>query len=210
MRRMIQLFIFVYFSLSTVLASGFEGKIEVVKKSFYDSTFYSYMVKDNHIRIDEFNAKNELINSYIIDTKTNSVYALNCNKKIYKQIEPSENVINNKDFEIIKTENTKIINGYLCYQWRVRNREKNSEIAYWVTKDGFHFYNDMLRIINNIGNLSDFFIQIPDTKGYLPIMAVERTLVRYEKFRLQVKSIEPGTLSANVFSIPKDYKLIDD
>ncbi|MCH7657168.1 MAG: hypothetical protein IIB05_02460 [Bacteroidetes bacterium] len=36
--------------------------------------------------------------------------------------------------------------NYKCYQWRVRNKEKNTEVAYWVFNDDFNFFNDLFKI----------------------------------------------------------------
>src|SRR6056297_3527451 len=102
-----------------LMGSGFEGKIKVVKKTYYDTSHYYYYVKDNKVRIDEYNQHDRLINSLIIDLSEERVFALNQDKKIYKELQPSHHNDGDSDdkYVIKKTNNTKRINGYLCYQW---------------------------------------------------------------------------------------------
>lgn len=194
-------------SMSTNLFGGnFEGKIDVTKRTCYDTMYYSYMVKDSIIRIDNFNTNNILTTTLLIDLTKQRIIAIDQLHKQYKDLvfTLKENEQSNK-YEIIKTDNTKIINGYKCYQWRVKNREKNSEIAYWVTKDGFYFFNHLMMILGANDNYADFFTQISDNQGYLPIWAVERTLVRFEKQQILITNIEPKKLEKNLFNIPPNY-----
>lgn len=201
------LLIFVIFLFLSAVTENFEGKITVVKKTVYDTTYYAYQVKKNMIRLDEYNVKNSLISSLIIDISEEKIFALNIREKLYKEIIPKNQISTNDDnYEIVKTDNNKTINGYLCYQWRVKNKEKNSEVAYWVTQDGFYFFESLLKIWNHIGNCTEFFMHIPDNHGFFPLLAVERNLVRYEKLRIVVTDIERTNLSDNLFKIPSDYK----
>ena len=204
--------IFCVFLFGNLNAGEFEGRIKVMKKTYYDTSYFFYSVKDDKVRIDQYNQYNRLTNSFILDTDEMSVFALNTNHNIYKELIPSNpsNLANQKKYEVIKTDNTKEINGYLCCQWRVRNREKNSEIAYWVTKNGFGFFDDMVKLLNLVGNSSEFFSHIPGNDGFLPILTVERTLVRYEKLRLVVTDVEHTSLSEDIFKIPSGYREFDN
>ncbi len=209
MGRFIILCLILCVSLPDNLDAGeFEGRIKVMKKTYYDTSYFFYSVKDDKIRIDQYNQYNRLTNSFILDTDEMSVLALNNYHNIYKKLIPSNSSgsADKNKYEVIKTDNTKEINGYLCYQWRVRNRDKNSEIAYWVTKNGFGFFDDMVRLLSLVGNSSEFFSQIPGNEGFLPILTVERTLVRYEKLRLVVTDVEHTSLSEDIFKIPSDYR----
>ncbi len=185
----------------------FEGRIKIVKQTVYDSCYYYYQVKGELVRIDEFTPDNKLVSSTIINLKEEKIFYINPLQKLYKEvgyvkpiIAPSPNYI------VIKTDNTKVVNGFVCYQWRVRNKEKNSEIAYWVTKGAFGFYNDVLKIVANSGNYTDFFNHIPNTEGYLPILTVENNMVRYEKMRLFVTQVHQEQVNESVFKVPSNYK----
>jgi hypothetical protein len=190
----------------------FEGKIHLVKKTYYDTLRYTYHVRDSMVRINEYNEGDELMKSLLVNLKDKRVFAIHPDKKLYKELKlgnTRNNFSYNDNFEVIKTGNTKEINGYICQQWRVRNRAKNSEIVYWVTKNSFYFVNKLINTLGNEHNYRHFFSKIPNNQGYMPILTVERTLVREEKLRLLVTDIEKESPSADYFKIPADYKYYD-
>jgi hypothetical protein len=191
--------------------SDFEGKITFVRQSLYDTSYCSVYVKEEWVRVDEFDKARKLENSYLINTLNKSVTALSPSKKLYTNVQArSPQEPSDEKFVIIKTQNIKIINGYKCYQWRVKNKARSSEIAYWVADDHFNFFERFLKIFNITDNFSEFFLQIPETKGYFPILTVERTLVRDEKARIQVIDIIKTSLSSTLFKIPKGYRNIQN
>ncbi|NJO69177.1 MAG: hypothetical protein HC830_07760 [Bacteroidetes bacterium] len=49
-------------------------------------------------------------------------------------------------------------------------------------------------------------MHIPETEGYIPVLAVERNLVREEKQSIHITSINERQVPARLFEIPKDYK----
>jgi len=195
-------------------ASGvpaFEGKISLVKQTCYDTTYYAFYVKENMVRIDEYDTYHNLQSSYVINTNKQSVLALSPAQKMYTnlQVKPM-NHTNPDAFDIIKTQNIKVINGYTCYQWRVKNRSKNTEIAYWVADDHFSFFSEMIKVFQTNENYTEFFTQIPDASGFFPMLLVERTLVRDEKLRFEVVEIKRIPVSNDLFKIPRDYKSLEN
>lgn len=194
-----------------VSASDFEGVINMVRQSHYDTVYYQYYVKGNQVRIDEYGKDDVIRNVLLVHLEERKVYAINTEKKLFKELSANNGQVQ-ADFEnytIQKTQNKKVINGFTCYQWRVRNEQRNSEIAYWVTKNGFDFYDRLLDVMRNFDNTSMFFRAIQDASGFLPLLAVERTLVRYEKERLIVTAIEHKPVDIQVFVIPKDFRHFD-
>lgn len=189
-------------------ASGFEGTITLVKQTYYDTTFYTYLVADGKIRIEEYNSKKNLQNVYIINTNNNQVLIINPGRKIYTKLNSKlqENA-EEKTFTITKSTNSKIINGITCYQWRVKNRDKNTEISYWVTQNDFDFFEKMVKILNHTDRSWEFFNHIPQTQGYMPMLSVERNLVRDEKMRTSVIEINRRNIDTSIFKVPTDYKL---
>lgn len=207
---MIKLFIFLYFLFNpTDVTQTFEGSIEMVKKSFYETSYYTYFVKGDKIRIEEFNKNKKLVNVLLVDIPSKKVMALNPERKIFKYVRKMPYVKADKDkYEIIKTDYRKTINGYVCYQWRVKNKALNTEISYWVLESNLNFWYDLLKILDKTDNNSSFFLQIPGNHDVIPLLAVERTLVRDEKARTSVVEIESKELNKELFEIPKDYKLV--
>jgi hypothetical protein len=188
-------------------ANNFEGSITFVKKSYYDTTYLHYHIKGDQIRIDQYNRKGgRLIEILMVDLREKTLIAVNPEKKLYRplSIRPDEEVAD-KNFEVIKTRNFRMIQGKKCYQWRVRNRRLNSEIAYWVTQTDYSFFDDLLMLLRRTERAYRFFVHIPSKDGYFPMLTVERTLLRDERERLIVDNISRGRLSDSLFQIPDDY-----
>lgn len=189
-------------------AGGFEGSILLVKESCYDTAFFTFYVSDGKIRVEKYNSRKLLQNIYIINTLNEEVYAIDPVKKLYAKLKKKSPEINYEDeYTIIKSTNFKMINGTICFQWRVRNKEKNTEISYWVTQNNFDFFEKMVKIMNQTDLSWEFFNRIPQAQGFFPMLSVERNLVRDEKNRTSVLQIERKSIDSAMFRIPSDYKL---
>jgi len=184
----------------------FEGSIKIMHHSHYDTSIYVFYVKDNKVRLEEYNNFDELRNVLLIDLERERVTALQPHYKVFKDIRNKTftEKINTK-YEVIKTDYRKEINGYECYQWRVRNRSMNTEIAYWVMGENFKFWDDLWRILNKTENNYSYFLRISGSDGYIPLLSVERTLVRHEKSRYFITDIEKNSPNNQLFVIPADY-----
>lgn len=193
-----------------IFSNDFEGSFQIIKTSHYDTSYIFYYVKENRIRIEEHSKDAQILNSFIVDLDKDLVYAIDPSNKQFKQIIIKPYIsTNDKNIEIIKSENFKYINGYKCIQWRVKNNSRNTEIAYWVAKDDFSFFSRMLELINRSDKTSVYFLHIPDNQGYMPMMAVERTILRKEKSRFEIKYINREVLNTNLFTVPGNYKQIN-
>ncbi len=189
---------------------SFEGSIDLVQKSLYDTTYFTYYVKDKNIRIDKFDSNQNLIQSMLINIDKEQVYLLSPEKKLYTQLETHKDYQSANDgFIILKTENHRIVNGINCYQWRVKNIERNTEVAYWVSQYDFYFFEDLVKLINRTDKTYDFFEKIPETQGFFPMLTVERTLLRREKSRIYVANITNQKLNDNKFSIPSNFNEVN-
>ena len=188
--------------------NGFEGSLQIRRTSLYDTTYITYKIKDSNIKIEEFDSHSRYLSNYIVNLGENKVYAVDPINKYYKPIETRDYIPKPiQDFEIIKSENFRYINGYRCNQWRIKNREENTEITYWVTQGNFSFYPDCLRALNSIDKIFNYYLQIPDTGGFLPMLTVERTLLRDEKGRVEILRITQKSIPTSEFKIPENYRL---
>jgi len=197
-----QLFVHLY-------AQEFEGEILFIKESTEDTSYYSYKVKDEKVRLEELDSKFQLINYMIINISERTIFAVNPNRKLYVDM-PVHSWKASKDtsnFKVIKTENYQIIKGYKCYQWRVQNKAENTEIAFWVSNDNFNFFPQLLKIINRAEKSSHYFLIIPETQGFFPLMSEERSLLREKRMRLAVINIQKKILPISLFQIPAEYKM---
>lgn len=190
-------------------SQDFEGRFYLEKKTLSDTTFLTYSIKSNNIRIDEFDKYRRPTQSFIINIAEKSIVVINPSKKLFTNIQPRPiNEISTNELEVIKSDNWRFINGYKCYQWRIKNRGQNTEISYWVPNDKFSFFDDMVKAWNSSDKNLAFFLQIPELQGYMPMEAVERTLLRDEKCRLEVLDISKAKIDDSIFQIPDNYKAL--
>lgn len=195
-------------SKESLLAQDFEGEITFSKETLQDTSFYAYKIKNSRIRIEELDKKMEMVNYMLVDVLDKSVYAINPKRKLFVEISTYSN-LNSPDtsnFNVIKTENHKDIKGYKCFQWRVRNKKENTEVAYWVSDQHFKYFTELLSLLNREEKSSVYYLQIPDAQGYFPLLSEERSLLREWRMQLKVINIEKKAMAASLFEIPAGYK----
>ncbi|MCK5170946.1 MAG: hypothetical protein KAQ75_13795, partial [Bacteroidales bacterium] len=83
-----------------------------------------------------------------------------------------------------------------------------TEVSYWVSQNNFYFFEELVHLINNTDKTYEFFEKIPETQGFFPMLCVERTLLRKEKYRLYVINITNNAISDDIFKIPSDFELV--
>ncbi|MFH2142154.1 MAG: DUF4412 domain-containing protein [Bacteroidota bacterium] len=200
-------------SQNTSPTNNFEGSIKFQQITLNDTNYYTYHIKNNKIRLDVHeNCANckDVENSMLFDINKKTITALNPSRKLYINVPPKPyNEAQDENYKIIKSTNCKKIHGYKCSQWRVKNVADNTEIAYWVAEDNFTFFDDFLRLWNRSEKHASYFLQIPETEGFFPLLSVERTTLREQKMRLEVIEINKQTLDKAIFEIPKDYQSYD-
>lgn len=189
----------------------FEGTLKFIKESISDTLYYTFYIKGNKIKFEEHDNTNIVNNCILFDLEKGSITAINPQRKLFINIAAKPFIPSNinSGYEIIKGTNTKTIQGYKCLQWRVKNKAQNTEIAYWVAINNFNFYQPLLLLWNRAEKNSLFFLQIPDTKGVLPMISEERTLLREDKMHLEVLEVKEKILDNSIFLIPKDYQAFD-
>ncbi|HNV96425.1 MAG TPA: DUF4412 domain-containing protein [Bacteroidales bacterium] len=194
---------------------SFEGVIFFSMEMLSDTMYYTYSIKDRNVRLDEYNRCKSCKfpdNYMLFDLDNKKITALNPQRKMYLHLTVNEfkEYNNNDDFIILKTNNSKKILGYKCYQWRVRNKKQNTEISYWVANDHFNFFIDYLKLWNRSERHATYFLRIPETQGFFPMLSEERTTLREQKMTLRVLSIQKKALDPSLFQIPKDYKSYEE
>jgi len=202
----------IVFFLAHPLAYCFEGNITFVKQTYYDTSYFTYTVKDKMVRIDEKNSQSQIIQSLIIDLKTNKIVALSPSQRMYTYIESSnKQVPAEKDVNYIKSDSYKYIDGHKCFLWRVRNTNTNTEVSLWVSESDFDFFDKVTELLGSSEDYSRYclyFNNIPNSRGYFPILTVEKTLLREEKSKIAVQHIDAKKVDSRLFSIPNNYKFL--
>lgn len=188
----------------------FEGCIKLKRETVYDTSFITIQVKNNQVRLDEFDCKKNLVSIYILDLEREKVLALSPKQKLFYELKPSKAILTtNEDAVIIKTENRMVVDGHNCCQMRVKSVSRDTEVAFWVTENNFDFFKSMNNLIRKVKPDLDIFSYFPDINGLFPILTVERTLLRKEKMKVEVTGINETMLSENLFKIPLGYQKIE-
>jgi hypothetical protein len=197
-------------SVVSAWAQTFEGSIEFKRILPNDTSIYIYHVKGNKVRIDEMASDGKGVEgTMLVNLADKKMFALSHDRKLFMERPFKADESSKMNLEVERSGNTKFINGFECSQWRVKNREKDSEITYWVAEGNFDFFLPLLQTINRKDNFATFYMQVPGTKGFFPMLAVERSLLRDEKGRLQVTKITKKSLDASFMEIPKGYVKVD-
>lgn len=192
-----------------IQAQSFEGRFYLERKTLSDTTFLTYSIKSQNIRVDEYDKYRRLTRSLLINLAEKSVIAVNPSKKLYTNITPRPMLeVDETELQVVKSDNWRYINGYKCFQWRVKNKGQNTEISYWVPTDKFTFFDEMIKAWNSSDKNFAFFMQIPELQGYMPMESVERTLLRDEKCRIEVLDVSETKIDDSIFEIPQTYKVL--
>ncbi len=191
---------------------AFEGAIAFTLESPFDTVYYNLYVNDNYLRIDEkASNEKEIRQITIYNRKTKTINALSPERKQYVLIPYSaDNKLENRSsFEIIPSTNFKVLFNKRCMQWRVKNKELQTEVVYWLSSGDYSFFAEFMNNHRRTDNIRDFFVYIPNNEKYLPMIAEERTLTRTLKHRLTVTSITNKKIENSFFAIPSSYYQVE-
>ncbi|MDD4385489.1 MAG: DUF4412 domain-containing protein [Bacteroidales bacterium] len=191
---------------SAVYGSTFKGNINFVRETVFDTIHINIYVRDAMVRIDERDTKNRIVSSHIVNLDKEEVYALSYSKQQYVKILANNRSNDNEYISVKKTQNTKEINGHKCYQWRVRDEGMNTEVAYWMYDGEFEFFAKLFNLLRRTEYSLAIFSAIPDVEGFIPMLTEERTLLRKDKLKIRIVSIEHNNPSATLFGIPDHFK----
>ncbi|MCK4661963.1 MAG: DUF4412 domain-containing protein [Bacteroidales bacterium] len=188
------------------IGQPFEGSISFIKKTVTDTTFYTYNIKDELVKVDEKDINMNIINSLIVNLQENTMIAISPLRQMYMNL-PVQIYIKNNDtsFVIDKTKETKTIKEFECELWIVSNKSQDTKIEYWVVKDNFAFFEKFLKLANRSEKSSIYFLNIPEKSGYFPMLSIEKTLSGNEKLRLEVTEIKKGVVDEKIFELPYNY-----
>jgi hypothetical protein len=188
--------------------STFEGVIEIIKKTQFDTISYSLTVKNNLVRLDPSPSEKNTTESLLFDLNKNTIVALHHDKKMYMIVPVQNNfTTEHENIKINKTHNFKYISGVKCYQWRVKNLTENTEITYWVAGNQFGFYQNFLRLWNKSDKCYKYFLAIPEVYGSIPVQQIERTLLRDTRTTVFINNISSQKVDSSSVRIPDDYTL---
>jgi len=207
--NLITAFCFLIFT-SGAFAQGFQGSISFTKSNMMDVTEYVYHVKDNMVRIDErIEGNDKLVATLLVNLETEQMVALSHERNLYMTRPKKLSEESASGLEVKAGDLKRSIKGRNCSQYRIKNKEADREVMYWVTEGEFAFLPKLLKILKRKDNFSTYYLNIPDLDGKFPMMAQENTLLREKKGFLQVDNMEEKILDVSMFDIPDDYQKVE-
>ena len=193
-----------------VFAQGFEGSIYFTKSNMMDVTQYAYHVKGDKVRIDEMQeGSDKMVATLIVDLKSGDMYAISHERNLWMKRPSKDGDAKVSGAEVKKGSLERSIHSKNCSQYRVKNKEANREVMYWVTEGDYAFFPRLLEILKRKDNFSTYYLAIDGLENKLPMMAEENTLLREKKGFLQVDKIEEKELPAVMFEIPQGYEKVE-
>jgi hypothetical protein len=191
--------------------ADFEGTIDFKLQNKTELMNYTYSVKGDKVKIDQLNVKTKkLENSFIVNLTTQRLIAINHDHKLWSEQTATVKATPPGRTEVIKTTNIKLIQGYTCTEYIVKNKVDGLELSYWVTPGKFDFFDKLLTVMNRRDKFSLYYLQIPDIKGMFPFLAIMSPITKMEKERLELTNIETKKIESSIFNIPPGYiKLAD-
>lgn len=199
-------------TLTTVgaFAQGFEGSVYFTKSNMMDVTKYAYHVKDNMVRIDEMvEGSDELVATLLVNLETEDMFALSHERNLYMKRPKKEGEVKAEGVEIKQGNLNRSIYGKTCRQIRLKKKEDNRELMFWVTEGDYSFFPKLLKILKRKDYFSTYYLNIEGIDNMMPLMAEENTLLREKKGFLQVDKIEQKELPAVMFDIPESYEKME-
>jgi uncharacterized protein YneR len=198
----------IVFVTANLFAQSFEGTIEFTRKTTIDTTKYKYHIKDNMVRIEEIGSNGQIAGIMIVNTKERKAKSLSPDRKLYMEMESANSSFIKIDgSEVKKGKSSKTIAGYKCDEWTVSNKEQNTTITYYLAKDNFIFFDDLIIALNRKDKFATYYQQLPETSSSFPFLAIEKDLSSgKEKAKLEVDKVTKKAIDAKLFEIPSDYK----
>lgn len=178
----------------------------MARETVFDTTYIRILVKGYRVRVDELDRRSAKLSSHIVDLEHETIVALCDYRRIFMHLPVREQPTNLASrLEVTKTENYKVIKGFKCFQWRVRDRVRNTEVAYWVAQERFEFFESLLNLLNRSELSLSIFPLIPDNQEFFPMLTEERTLLRKRKLQIAVVQIAESDQRPEDFSIPSNF-----
>jgi hypothetical protein len=189
-----------------LFAQPFEGEIGFTQKTKSETITYRYHIKDEKVRVEEFDGENKLVAFIILNLNTFDAILFNIDRKLYVDLEKNNSqLVKVKGVEIINVDSTKRILGYDCKQVVVKNKKEKKEVIYYNCKDNFSFFKGLLITLNRKDLPSVYFQQIPEINDVFPFLAVEKDADGNVITTFEVTDVVNKKVDRNLFEIPVGY-----
>ena len=200
------LFLILVLSSFKLFAQPFEGEIGFTQKTKSETITYRYHIKDEKVRVEEFDGENKLIAFIVLNLNSFDAVLFNIERKLYVDLEKNNTeLFKVKGVEIVMGDSTKRILGYDCKQVVVKNKKEKKEVIYYNCKDNFSFFKGLLITLNRRDLPSVYFQQLPDINDVFPFLAVEKDSDGNVIKTFEVTDVVNKKVDINLFEIPMGY-----
>ncbi len=188
-----------------IVQAQFEGKIKFKKHKTTQTIDYTYYVKGDMVRIDEFGREGKLKGIMLINSAKDDVVALSPERKLYMDATNSREPAKVNPL-VTKTSKKETINGYSCTEWMVVSDKEGVLITYKVIDDAkFSFFEPMLRTLNRKDKLSKYWLEIPGIENKFTMVGIEKYADGKQKVKLEVVELSEEKVDDSLFKIPAGY-----
>lgn len=196
------MFFFSLFSFS----QSFEGEIGFTKKTLNETYNYRYYVKNENVRIEEFDDEKKLIGIVLVNINSYDAILINIDRKLFVDLEKNNVKLTKiQGMDIKNSSSMKKIAGYDCKEVVVKNKKENNEVVYYNHKANYSFFKGLLITLNRKDLASLYFQQIPDINDVFPFMAIEKDASGKVLTTFEVTDVVSKKVDDKLFEIPKGY-----
>lgn len=192
----------------TLKASQFNGIIHFQKIDGTDTTLFKYYVKDQYIRIEDLDDKGDVNGIMLIDTEDANIIMLSNSKKIYINVPISNKKSMKLNLNVEKTNDEMNVAGMDCVLWTATDKITKNRYDFWVHKNGYHFFNEMLRLLNREEAIANVWLTMNVNEGFFPFVGATYSSSGELISKIEIIHIVEDDLPVEMFIIPNDYQIM--
>lgn len=190
------------FSGLTLKASQFNGIIHFQKIDGTDTTLLKYYVKDQYIRIEDVNG------IMLINTEEASIVMLSNSKKVYINVPVSNKTPLKLNLDVEKTIDKMKVAGMDCVLWKATDKTTKCKYEFWVQKNGYQFFNEMLLLLNREEAIANVWLTLDVKDDYFPFVGMTYSSEGKLISKIEIIYVAEEDLPVDMFLIPYDYQII--
>lgn len=193
-------------------AQGFSGTIEFRYTTQKDTTVNMYSVKNDKVRLDQYNKRDKGIEgSFLFDLTAKEVIFLNPKRKLWGYQKSETPQVIRGECTVTKGTASKTIAGQKCTDYVVKNTTENIMITYWISDNKFNFFRPLVKLWNRKDKQSIYFGKLNEIgDGIMPLLSEEKQLSDGKLLtRLEVTRINSTPPADAALGVPATYSKFD-
>lgn len=169
-------------------------RVDEMTQSYGENAMYAIVKKTPNPILTDF--KNEIAILLDLNAKTAQVMSLSWMKKM-GQMGQTETEADNSRTSISKTGNTKTMNNYKCYEYKIANQ--NTTINAWLAPDVTFSYKDYLQGFTKM--VGSEISNLPQDKGYIMQMDIYENGILLTKMEVTALSETPINVDLSKYTV---------